>query len=108
MFATANFEVKIPGSKSPPYQSMRVTQIGWVIKYLMDNGAGFPEKVHFTKVLQAGGEITLAPACVLMLSPPVGTLATYASVTNTEVNLPTTLGTAAASTPLFSYSLFFC
>ena len=30
-----------------------------------------------------------------MLSPPVGTLAT----TNTEVNLPTTLGTAAALNP---------
>jgi hypothetical protein len=32
-----------------------------------------------------------------MLSPPVGTLATYASVTNNEVNLGTTAGTAAAT-----------
>ena len=44
-------------------------------------------------------EITLAPAGVLMLSPPVGTLATYAVATNSEVNLSTTLGTAAALTP---------
>jgi hypothetical protein len=44
-------------------------------------------------------EITLAPAGVLMLSSPVGTLATYASATNTEENLPTTLGTAAAVNP---------
>ena len=34
-----------------------------------------------------------------MLSPPVGTLATYAVATNSEVNLSTTLGTAAALTP---------
>ncbi len=44
-------------------------------------------------------DITLAPAGVLMLSPPVGTLATYASVTNTETNSSTTLGTGAALTP---------
>ena len=42
-------------------------------------------------------EITLAPAGVLMLSPPVGTLATYASVTNTETNLSTTVGGTAAA-----------
>ena len=42
-------------------------------------------------------EITLAPAGVLMLSPPVGTLATYASVTNTETNLTTTVGGTAAA-----------
>jgi len=34
-----------------------------------------------------------------MLSPPVATLATYASATNTETNLSTTLGTAAALAP---------
>ena len=44
-------------------------------------------------------EITLAPAGVLMLSPPVGTLATYSSTTNTEVNLTTTAGVAAAAVP---------
>jgi len=43
-------------------------------------------------------EITLAPAGVLMLSPPVGTLATYASATNTEVNLATTVGSTAGAT----------
>ena len=32
-----------------------------------------------------------------MLSPPVGTLATYSSTTNTEVNLTTTAGVAAAA-----------
>ena len=32
-----------------------------------------------------------------MLSPPVGTLASYASATNTEVNLSTTVGEAAAA-----------
>jgi len=42
-------------------------------------------------------EITLAPAGVLMLSPPLGTLATYASVTNTETNLSTTVGGTAAA-----------
>ena len=42
-------------------------------------------------------EITLAPAGVLMLSPPVGTLATYSSVTNTETNLSTTVGGTAAA-----------
>ena len=43
-------------------------------------------------------EITLAPAGVLMLSPPVGTLATYTSATNTEINLATTVGSTAAAT----------
>jgi hypothetical protein len=43
-------------------------------------------------------EITLAPAGVLMLSPPVGALATYATATNTEINLATTAGTAAGVT----------
>ena len=33
-----------------------------------------------------------------MLSPPVGTLATYSSVTNTETNLATTAGTTAGAT----------
>ena len=42
-------------------------------------------------------EITLAPAGVLMLSPPLGTLATYASVTNTETNLSTTVGGTAGA-----------
>ena len=42
-------------------------------------------------------EITLAPSDCLMLSAPVGTLATYASATNGEINLATTVGTAAAS-----------
>jgi hypothetical protein len=50
MFAMVNFEVKIPGSKSPPYQSMRATQNCWIsIQYLMGYGAGFPKKVHFSK-----------------------------------------------------------
>ena len=43
-------------------------------------------------------EISLAPAGVLMLSPPLGTLATYATVTNTETNLATTAGATAALT----------
>ncbi len=33
-----------------------------------------------------------------MLSPPVGTLATYSSATNTEIYLATTAGTTAAAT----------
>ncbi len=44
-------------------------------------------------------EITLAPAGVLMLSPPVGALTANASVPNTEINSSTTLGAAAALTP---------
>lgn len=43
-------------------------------------------------------EITLAPAGILMLSPPVGTLATYTSATNTEINIATTVGSTAAAT----------
>jgi len=35
---------------------------------------------------------------VLLLSPPVGTLATYTSATNTEINLATTVGSTAAAT----------
>jgi hypothetical protein len=42
-------------------------------------------------------EITLAAAGILMLSPPVGTLASYTSVTNTETNISTTASTAAAA-----------
>ena len=42
-------------------------------------------------------EITLAPSDVLMLSAPVGTLATYATATNGETGLSTTVGAAAAS-----------
>ena len=34
-------------------------------------------------------ELTLSPAGILMLSPPVGTLASVSSVTNTEVNVTT-------------------
>ena len=45
-------------------------------------------------------EITLAPAGVLMLSPPVGTLASITAITNTEVNVATpannTTGAVAA------------
>ena len=44
-------------------------------------------------------ELTLAPADCLMLSAPVGTLATYTSATNPEINIATTAGTTAASTP---------
>ena len=44
-------------------------------------------------------EITLAPAGVLMLSPPMGAFgATYASVTNTETNLSTTVYATAGAT----------
>ena len=43
-------------------------------------------------------ELTLAPADVLMLSAPLGTLALYASATNGEVNIATTVGSTAAST----------
>jgi hypothetical protein len=43
-------------------------------------------------------EITLSQAGILMLSPPVGTLTTYSSATNTEINLSTTAGTTAAAT----------
>jgi hypothetical protein len=43
-------------------------------------------------------EITLDQAGILMLSPPVGTLTSYTSATNTEINLSTTAGTAAAAT----------
>ena len=42
-------------------------------------------------------EITLAPAGILMLSPPLGAQATYASVTNPEVNLTTTAGASAGA-----------
>ena len=42
----------------------------------------------------------MAPASVLMLSPPVGTLASITAVTNTEVNVATgantTVGAVAA------------
>ncbi|MEI6628856.1 MAG: hypothetical protein WCN27_05600, partial [Alphaproteobacteria bacterium] len=41
-------------------------------------------------------EITLAPSDVLMLSSPIGTLATLASTTNAEVGIATTVGAAAA------------
>ena len=45
-------------------------------------------------------ELTLSPAGVLMLSPPVGTLVSVSSVTNTEVNVTTaansTVGAVAA------------
>ena len=43
-------------------------------------------------------EITLAPADVLMLSPVTPALTTYASATNNEVGLATTVGTAAGTT----------
>ena len=43
-------------------------------------------------------ELTLAPSDCLILSAPVGTLATYASATNGEVGLTTTVGSAAAAT----------
>ena len=42
-------------------------------------------------------EITLAPAGVLMLSPPIGTFTTYVSATNTETNLATTAAAATAA-----------
>ena len=43
-------------------------------------------------------EITLAPAGVLMLSPPIGTFsAAYATVKNTEINLDTTAGSGTAA-----------
>jgi len=44
-------------------------------------------------------EITLAPAGVLMLSPPVGALIANASVPNTEINLSTTAGAAVGAVP---------
>ena len=43
-------------------------------------------------------EINLAPAGILMLSPPVGTLTAFAPVANTEINLTGTTGTTAATT----------
>ncbi len=50
MFATVNFHVKVPGSKSPPYEPMRAVRNGWVAtKYLMDYGASFPKEVDFSK-----------------------------------------------------------
>ena len=44
-------------------------------------------------------EITLAPSDVLMLSPQTPTLTSYATKTNSEINLSTAVGTTAASTP---------
>ncbi len=41
-------------------------------------------------------EISLAPAGVLMLSPPVGTFATFVTATNSETNLASTAGATAA------------
>ncbi len=50
MFATANFHVKVPGSKSPPYEPMRAVRNGWVAtKFLMDYGASFPKEVDFSE-----------------------------------------------------------
>ena len=43
-------------------------------------------------------EITLAPSDVLMLSPATPALTTYASATNNETGIATTLGTTAALT----------
>ena len=43
-------------------------------------------------------EITLAPSDVLMLSPVTPALTTYASATNNEVGLATTVGTSAGTT----------
>jgi hypothetical protein len=43
-------------------------------------------------------EITLAPSDVLMLSPTTPTLISYASATNNELNLSTSLGTTPALT----------
>ena len=43
-------------------------------------------------------EITLAPSDVLMLSPATPTLTSYASATNNETGIATTLGTTAALT----------
>jgi hypothetical protein len=44
-------------------------------------------------------EITLAPAGVLILSPPVGALIANASVPNTEINSSTTAGASVALNP---------
>ncbi len=52
MFATANYDVTVPGSKSPPYEPMRAVRNGWVAtKYRMDYGASFPnlKEVDFSK-----------------------------------------------------------
>ena len=43
-------------------------------------------------------EITLAASDVLMLSPTLGTLTSYASATNNEIGIATTAGTTAAAT----------
>ena len=43
-------------------------------------------------------EITLAGRGILMLSPPVGTLASFSTATNTEINLSTTAGAATGAT----------
>jgi hypothetical protein len=44
MFATANFDVKVPASESPPNKPMWAVHNGWV-KYLMNYGARFPKEV---------------------------------------------------------------
>jgi hypothetical protein len=43
-------------------------------------------------------EISLAPAGVLMLSPPLGAFATYVTAVNSEINLSTTAGGNPATT----------